>query len=190
MTRAKKPGDSRVNADTVVERSIGNDDDVGFARKENLSLLGYAGPSEQDGCVRLYLTPELDEYYDLREEDVVSQEVFDLMDDFTVSELTLYPGSQGLKVVCRMTDLQTRFLVGELSQSFLETAEAGVPLASAPVDREKRQSADEWFCTYFSGCTDGKVGIYPNVRKCTFRFGPCIKVTTNKKFHVTKDLKC
>lgn len=192
MARPKSKHENRLKEDNIVKETQPQQIDKGcLETQEGLTLVGYVGESPQLGFCRLYLTPELNEYYELRQEDVLDQICYGDALDFSVSEVRLREGAKAVHVKSEVLDLQTRFLVGELSQSFLNSAETQRLLSSLQVpegyvDREKRQSNDEWLCTFFSGCTEGSAGG----RNCTYRFGPNRTPGAKTKFHVTKDLKC
>ena len=155
--------------------------------EEGITLVGFLGDSPKKNHWRVYLTPELDEYYEVREKDIAEQTA--VKDKaFSCSEIRLCPGVKAVHVVTEVVDLQSRYLSGELSDALLQMADCQTLRNMAPprlAKRQARQSADEWLCTWWGGCTDGKF----NGRGCTDRFGPEGQ-TNQTKFHLTKDLKC
>lgn len=159
------------------------------------TLLGFLGESDRPGLCRLYLTPEFDEYYDIRADDVLERERLPEEDaELAGSVLRVKRNAVVYHARSEILDLQLRMLEGEITKALLKgVAEQqlvgwAIPAVAQQIAKGKslfcigkRESGGESGCTDSDRCTKGYVARH----KCTHMFGG-----KEKPHHVTEDLKC
>ncbi len=130
---------------------------------EETVIAGYAGKSREAGCWRLYSTPELNEFFEFNEADVVR---VDKREDPIGGKTFVW-----LKPTAslRMTRIETRkmqadFLRGDFTRELMAHAE---PWAVVALDVSPREASgtSQWWCTWkILGCTRQMLGCTQRVR--------------------------
>lgn len=126
-----------------------------------IALTGYLGKGTAEQQWRLYMTPRLNEFVEIAEADILSQE------SMATEQNPLAPSRVWVKHDAKLAytrldsrQVQAEFLKGEITRGFLPRAEPGRPQQFIADRIEHYSKLDlcysvgyEWFCTWGINCT-------------------------------------
>jgi hypothetical protein len=122
------PPKQSLQQDALVERLV---PDPG-KRQPTVQLTGWLGKSTEDGTWLLYLTPQLDDYVQFSENDVVHSQALPTKDSplgGTVVWLHAETPLQHIQVLTRQA--QAGFLSGDITSAYMAGASSSLPAATS-----------------------------------------------------------
>ena len=156
----EQPGGSRtrLRPDRLVEKLVPNPN----AYEPTISLSGFVGESSQPGTWRLYLSPELSEFVEFTEQDVVNTEPIP-EDQSPLGGTTVWLRAATTLRYTRITSQQVQadFLQGAITSGFMENAISNLQATGA-------RAATGAACTRNYVCS-----INPHIPACQFRTERC-----------------
>ena len=116
MANQKKPGGSKLNEDELIKNLVPDPSQVPDARM----LFGFLGKSSREGYWRLYLTPELNEYVEFQEEDVLHTQSFATPENPLGGKAVWVKRETNLlRTSTKSREAQAEFLQGDIAASLL-----------------------------------------------------------------------
>jgi hypothetical protein len=135
MADQRQPGETRTQFEqsAFIERLVPNPAQTPEVR----FVSGFLGRSAQDGYVRLYLTPDLNEYLEIREEDIVHTQALATEQNPLGGHAVWMRRDATVQHTRTMSrQVQAEFLQGNITAGYLAGAGAqGLPVETAGVAR-------------------------------------------------------
>lgn len=123
---------------------------------DTVQLSGYLGKSDQEGRWRLYLTPDLSEYLDIEENDIVSShQTEEPASPLGGTILMVKPQANIRRVFVSSSEARAAFLRGDITSSRLQNTRLYLPPSSSATGlRVSQQHTGDIFCdiSHLFGC--------------------------------------